>query len=98
MQSLIIKKNWPSRSRLDVISNDVNDVKPSNIPSMETYYSFKSKIEVKIRVKARQVREIWFQQLEHKQFPKRERNPVSGRVSVPCWHATPLQMLHRYHS
>ena len=39
-------------------------------------------------VKTRQVREIWSQQLEDKQVPKGGRDQVSGRVSVPCWHAT----------
>ena len=46
--------------------------------------------EVKSRVKTWQVRGIWSQQLEHQQIPKWGRNQVSGRVSVPCWHATPV--------
>ena len=46
--------------------------------------------EVKSRVKTWQVRGIWSQQLEHKQVPQWGRNQVSGRVSVPCWHATPV--------
>ena len=46
--------------------------------------------EVKSRVKTWQVRGIWSQQLEHQQVPKWGRNQVSGRVSVPCWHATPV--------
>ena len=38
--------------------------------------------------KRREVRENWCQELEQKQVPKRGRNQVSGKVSVPCWHAT----------
>ena len=36
------------------------------------------------------VREILSQELEHKQVPKRGHIQVSGMVSVPCWHATPI--------
>ena len=48
-------------------------------------------LKVKIRETTRQVRENWSQQLEHQQIPKRGRwNQVSGKVSFPCWHATPV--------
>ena len=50
---------------------------------------YKGVFEVKSRVKTWQVRGIWSQQLEHKSHNGR-RNQVSGRVSVPCWHATPV--------
>ena len=36
------------------------------------------------------VRENLSQQLEHKQVPRKGRNQVSGRVRLPCWHATPV--------
>ena len=46
--------------------------------------------KIKSRFKTRQVREIKSQQLEHKQYTKRGRKQVSGRVTFPCWHATPV--------
>ena len=52
---------------------------------------YRGVFKVKSRVKTRQIREICSQQLEHKQAPKKGiRNQVSGRVSVPCWHTTPV--------
>ena len=42
--------------------------------------------EVKSRVQTWQVWGIWSQQLEHKQVPQWG----TGKVSVPCWHATPV--------
>ena len=45
---------------------------------------------MKSRVKTWQVRGIWSQQLEHKQVQQWGRNQVSRRVTVPCWHATPV--------
>ena len=45
---------------------------------------------MKSQVKTWQVRGILSQQLELKQVQERGRNQVSGRVSVPCWHATPV--------
>ena len=41
---------------------------------------------MKSRVKTWQVRGIWSHKMEHNEG----RNQVSGRVSVPCWHATPV--------
>ena len=46
--------------------------------------------KVKSRVKTWQGRGIWSQQSEHKQVPKRVRDQLSGRVSAPCWHDTPV--------
>ena len=47
--------------------------------------------EVKSRVKTWQVRGIWSQQLASiSKSQNGGRNQVSGRVSVPCWQATPV--------
>ena len=47
--------------------------------------------EVKSRVKTWQVQGIWSQQLEHKQVLQCWNGTrCPGRVSVPCWHATPV--------
>ena len=56
---------------------------------------YRGVFKVKSRIEIRQVRGIWYQQLEHKQVPKGGRNQVSGRVSVPCWHATPVTSKNR---
>ena len=45
---------------------------------------YRGVFKVKKREKTRQVRGNWPQQLGG------GRNQVSGRVSVPCWHATPV--------
>ena len=37
---------------------------------------YRGVFKVKSRVKARQVREIWSQQLEHKQVPKKRHRPT----------------------
>ena len=44
--------------------------------------------KVKKRVKAWQVRGILFQQLQHKQVPKKGMEPGVRKVGVPCWHTT----------
>ena len=50
--------------------------------------------KVKSRVKTREAREIWSQQLERKQVPPKKggggQPGVRKGVSVPCWHATPV--------
>ena len=47
-------------------------------------------VQVKSRDKTRQVPENWSQQLEHVKVPKKGRNNLFRRVSVLCWHATPV--------
>ena len=51
---------------------------------------YRGVFKVKSRVKTRQAPEIWSEQLEHKQVPKRGDGTTTGTVSVPCWHATPV--------
>ena len=67
------------------------------IKSFSILMTFKAKsrkyrgiFEVKSLVKTCQVRGIWSQQLEPCKSPNGGRNHVSGRVSVPCWHAIPV--------
>ena len=47
-------------------------------------------LELKSRVETWQVRGNWSQQLEHKQVPQWGTEPGVRKVSVPCWHATPV--------
>ena len=57
---------------------------------MQKSGKYQAVFKVKNRVKTWQVRGILSQQLEHIQVPKGGLNQVSGRVRVPCWHATPV--------
>ena len=50
---------------------------------------YRGVFKAKSRENSRQVRENYSQQLEHKHVQKRATEP-SVRVSVPCWHATPI--------
>ena len=47
-------------------------------------------LKVKSREKSRKVRENWSQHLELSKSPKGGRLMMSGRISVPGWHAIPV--------
>ena len=77
---------------LEMVSENMQSIELSSIFKQAKSRKYQGVFKVKSRVETWQVRGIWSQQLEHKQVPKGGGgwNQVSGRVSVPCWHATPV--------
>ena len=78
------------------MSDSKNDNDLMNIHvKLEKFKAKSRKYQGVFEVKSR-LRGILSQQLEHKQVPTSPkmggggRNQVSGMVSVPCWHATPV--------